>query len=310
MSYSSIRVSTLRGDQHIDFDIYVKINDKHILYLRQGDSFEGDRLKRLKEKKLKKMFILADHEARYRNYLQSNIEAAYDSKSTKSIENRSQIIQGAQQAHAEEVMDNPGDQFAYEQAKSGMSKFFEFLETEQKALAHILKIENMDQSIAHHGVTVASLSQSLAKALGMGDSKMNQLMGLGAMLHDLEHFNSSLVVARPLSQMTEAELKIYKEHPRLGAQKAADKKHFDQLVTQIIMQHEETVDGKGFPQGLVEAKIDPYALVVGCTNFVDRMISFEATPRQEVSKKLLITGLGKYPLGHLKALQGILNQNL
>ena len=32
-----------------------KINEKMILYLRSGDHFDGERLKRLKEKKLKKI---------------------------------------------------------------------------------------------------------------------------------------------------------------------------------------------------------------------------------------------------------------
>ena len=52
MDYVSIRVSTLRGDQKIDFNAYIKINEKMVLYLRRGDSFEGERLLRLKEKKL------------------------------------------------------------------------------------------------------------------------------------------------------------------------------------------------------------------------------------------------------------------
>ena len=52
--FISMRVSTLRGDLKIDFDVYVKINDKMILYIRRGDSFEGPRLKRLREKKTKK----------------------------------------------------------------------------------------------------------------------------------------------------------------------------------------------------------------------------------------------------------------
>ena len=57
MDYVSIRVSTLRGDQKIEFNAYLKINEKMVLYLRQGDSFEGDRLKRLKEKKLRKRLL-------------------------------------------------------------------------------------------------------------------------------------------------------------------------------------------------------------------------------------------------------------
>lgn len=310
MSHSSIRVSTLRGDQKISFDVYVKINEKFILYLREGDSFEGDRLKRLKEKRLKKMFILEDHEELYRNYLQQNIEAAYDSKSNKSLDTRAEIVQGAQQANAEEVMDNPGDQFAYEQAKQGVEKFFEFLDREQAASQHVLRLENVDQNIAHHGVMVATLAQALAKKLGVTDPKQAQLMGLGALLHDLEHFHSSVKIAQPLVNMSEADLKIYREHPRLGAEKAQDKKHFDPLVVKIIMQHEETIDGKGYPNGLVENQIDPLALIVGSANYADRLISFEGVPRAEAHKQLMLKGLGLYPLGHLQALGQVLQSNI
>lgn len=310
MNHTSIRVSTLRGDQKISFNVFVKINEKFILYLREGDSFEGDRLKRLKEKKLKKMFIVEEHEDLYRQYLQQNIEAAYDPNSNKSIETRAEIVQGAQQANAEEVMDDPGNQASYEQAKQGMEKFFDFLEREKEAAQQILKLENLDQNIAHHGVMVATLAQALVKKVGLADAGSIQLMGLAALLHDLEHFHSNIKIAQPLNQMTADELKIYKDHPRLGAERAQDKKHFDPLVTKIIMQHEETSDGKGYPNRLVENQIDPYALVVGCANYADRLISFEGIARTEVAKQVVVSGVGRYPLNYLQSLSQILKSNL
>ena len=69
-----IRVCTLRGDLKIDFDAFVQVAGKHILYLRKGDSFEGERLKRLKAKKLRKMYIRVEEEDLYRAYMNKNIE--------------------------------------------------------------------------------------------------------------------------------------------------------------------------------------------------------------------------------------------
>jgi hypothetical protein len=45
--FTSVRVSTLRGDLRIPFDVYVKVAGKFILYCRSGSSFEGVRLERL-----------------------------------------------------------------------------------------------------------------------------------------------------------------------------------------------------------------------------------------------------------------------
>ena len=228
-----IRVSTLRGDQQIDFNAYVKINEKFILYIKNGDSFEGDRLQRLKTKKLKKMFIEPDSESRYRSYMQKNIEMAYDKGSGKDITTRAEIIQGNQQANAEAVMEDPGNEAAYRETKDAASKFVQFLEQEDQSLASILNIANADQSIAHHGVTVSSLAVSLAKKIKMTDAKQLQLLSLGALLHDFEHFHSGITLNLPVEQMKDADLKIYKQHPLLGAQKVQDKKHFDASVLRV-----------------------------------------------------------------------------
>ncbi|MFN9068336.1 MAG: hypothetical protein ACK5V3_13970, partial [Bdellovibrionales bacterium] len=171
MDYISVRISTLRGDQKISFDTYVKINDKMILYLRKGDSFEGGRLSRLKEKKLKKMFIQPGDEGYYREYMQKNIEMAYDNKSGKDIQTRSEIIQGEQQANTEEVFDRPENVEAYLSAKDTSAKYVQFLMSNHDAVKAVMKIENNDKSISHHGVTVATLSVALASKLGISDPK-------------------------------------------------------------------------------------------------------------------------------------------
>lgn len=304
MDYVSIRVSTLRGDQPIDFDAYVKINEKYILYLRKGDSFEGARLKRLKEKKLKKMFIAQDVEESYRNYLKKNIEVAYDNNSNKSIQTRSEIIQGHQQSNTEMVFENPEDQAAYNETKKSAQEYVQFLMANTDAVTSVLKIENSDKNVAHHGVSVATLSVALAQKLKV-DPKLTPLLTLGALLHDIGHHDSGLNIQRKLSEMSPEDLKLYKTHPTAGATRVQDKKHFDQMVIKIINDHEESLDGKGFPQGLRENQLDPLALIVSAANTFDRMITFENVPRADAAKTLMIERVGAYPLTHLQFLSEI-----
>lgn len=306
MEYVPIRVSTLRGDQKIEFNAYVKINDKYILYLRRGDSFEGARLGRLKEKKVRKIFIAQDEEKGYRDYLTRNIEMAYDSKSTSSLDNRSEIIQGAQQASTEEVMENPESKEAYDYAKDGVAKYIQFLNAEDKAISHILKIDNGDGNIAHHGVTVSTLAVGLAKKLEIVDPKILQLLSLGGLLHDFAHFNSTLNLSRPRKDFTPDELKQYKAHPQEGGARVQDKKHFDQTVINIIAQHEECIDGSGFPAGLLESKIDPLAVIVGSANALDRLITFEGVKKTDAVKTLMLNSVGQYPLKHIQILGDIM----
>lgn len=306
MEFVPIRVSTLRGDQKVDFDAFVKINEKHVLYIRKGDSFEGERLTRLKAKKLKKMFIPAEEEDLYRTYLSRNIEMAYDKKGGKSMQNRAEIIQGSQQANTEAVMENPENELAYAEAKDAAAKFAQFLQQEDQAFASVMNIANVDQNIAHHGVTVSSLSVTLAKHIGMTDPKQTQLLTLGALLHDFDHFHNGVNVARPLSTFSKDELAIYKKHPLSGGQKVQDKKHFDSQVINIITQHEEFINGTGFPAGLAENKLDPLSIIVGTCNALDRMITFEGMERKTAAKELVINSVGRYPLNYLQTLSKII----
>lgn len=308
MSFLPIRVSTLRGDQEINFDAYVKIADRQILYLRKGDSFEGPRLRRLKDKKLKKMYINEEDEGNYRAYLTRNIEMAYDPNSAKSIATRSEIIQGSQQANAEAIFENPDNADAYNKAKDECVRFVEFLMKEDSGLAHIVSLENMDKNIAHHGVTVATLATGIAKRLGMSDPRQMQTLSMGALLHDLEHFHNAIDVARPRDDFSPEEMEVYLKHPTEGARRVSEKRHMDPQVVKIIAQHEERIDGTGFPNNLLENQMDPLSVIVSTANALDRLIAFEGISPKESVKTLTIKSVGSFPLAHIQALGDIMNQ--
>ncbi len=305
--YVSIRVSTLRGDQKIDFNAYIKIDEKWILYLRNGDSFEGSRLDRLKAKKLKKMYILDEEEKKYRDYLSRNIESAYNLQTDKDLKTRTDIIQGAQQNAVEEVFENIDNAIAYTAAKESAGKYVDFLIHNSAAVQSIISIPNSDQNMAHHGVTVSTLAVAIANKLKLFDSAQTQLMALGALLHDFGHLETSLNISRPLKDFSPEELKIYKTHSKIGAEKVATKNHFDKAVIDIIHQHEEKSDGTG-PLGLFENKINPLALVVGAANAIDRSMTFENTPLDQAVKRLMMDEIGKYPIKYIQTLGEILKQ--
>ena len=301
-----IRVSTLRGEINISFNAYIKVAGKFILYCREGDNFEGERLKKLRAKRLKKMYISPEDEEKYRKYMTASIEAAYDKNSDAPIESRAEVVQGAQQAAAEEVMENPKDPVAYDIAKMGTERYVEFILSEDDALKSVLSIENTDHSIAEHGVNVATLAIAVAKELGMDKTHNMELLTLGCLLHDFEHMESGQDVARPVKEFSKEELALYKSHPKTGAEKVIHLKHFDKDVIDIIHEHEELVNGTGFPKGLKEKEINPLALIAGTANAYDRIVSFEGVEPKEALKTLLVAKMGLYPLGHMQALQKVL----
>ncbi len=307
--FVSIRVSTLRGDLKIEFDTYVKVAGKHILYLRKGDSFEGSRLKRLKEKKLRKMYIKAEEESDYRKYMAQNIEMAYSNTPERPIKTRAQIIQGVQQAAAEDIMEDPESQAFYYVAKEGSQKLAQFIENEKKALESLLSIPNQDQSISHHGVTVATIATGLATQLGLSEQIPMNLLVMGCLIHDIEHQHAPAPFTKKITDMTTEETALYELHPYNGASRVKDLGFYDPSVINIILQHEEFIDGSGFPKGALEQDLDPLSLLASTANSYDRLVSFYGMAPKEALKTLLIENMGLHPLTHLQSLQNVLKEN-
>lgn len=304
--FQSIRVNTLRGDIKIPFDVYVRIAGKYIHYCRAGESFEGKRLERLRAKRLKKMYIKPDDTIPYDQYLEQSIDAAYDTKSTKTLEVRAEVIQGFQQAATEEYMENPTSETAYNHVSSSVQRFVEFLEKKPLAALPILKMENIDASITHHSVNVATLTMLMAANSKFKDSSKLHLLGLGCMLHDIDHFTSGVDITRPLSSLSKEELAFYREHPTRGANRMQGVTFIDQIVTNVITQHEECFDGTGYPKGLIDKQIEPVVLLAATANAYDRLVGFQKMAPKEASKTLMIEKLGQLPLEYLQNLNGLL----
>jgi HD-GYP domain-containing protein (c-di-GMP phosphodiesterase class II) len=305
--FTPIRVASLRGDIKTPFDVYIHVAGKYILYLRKGSSFEGVRLNRLKAKKLKKLYVRPEDEIPYRQYLEESIDKAY--KAGPPLEVRAEVIQGFQQAAAEDFMEDPLNEFSYTHVRSSVQRFTEFLQREPDGVRAILTLQNIDHSITHHGVSVAALSIAMTLENELRTGHPLHLMALGCLLHDMEHYFSEFQLEKSLDQLTPKEKETYRLHPTQGAHRLQGAKFLDQLVLNIITQHEEHIDGSGFPKGLFERDMDPLVTISATANAYDRLVCFGGLAPREALKSLLIDKMGAFPLPMLQNLQAILKRH-
>ncbi|MCB0391524.1 MAG: HD domain-containing protein [Bdellovibrionales bacterium] len=310
LNFQPIRVSTLRGERPIPFSAYIKIGDRHILYCRNGDSFEGERLERLKAKKLNRLFILEKDRPKYEKYLRENVDEAFDAHSNKDLLSKVLVIQGHQQAIAEEIMENPEDEQFYIMGVNSGQRFSEFIRKNELALKCLLSIKNEDFSISQHGVNVAALALSITEHFQRPELEFKRLdlLVLGALIHDIGCQGIDLPLQTSRLKFSKEELKNYKCHPQLGIERIRSLQHIDGIVLNIIHEHEEFIDGSGFPQKLVERQIDPYAQIVGVANTYDRLINLENKAPSEALKFMIIDSMGLHPLDMMKALQDALKK--
>jgi HD-GYP domain-containing protein (c-di-GMP phosphodiesterase class II) len=306
--YLPIRVSTLRGDQPIKFDAYVRVAGKYILFCREGDSFENQRLERLKSKKLQRMYIPVEQEGSYAKYMSHNMEKAYDTAAGAPVEIRAQIIQGALQAAVEDLAEDVSNQAFYKALMDSGLRFKEFLQ-EDSALISLLTIHNHEFNIAHHEVNVAALAIAIAEETGFAESHPMLMPHLivGALLHDVEHHHDNLNLSTTSDKLPAAQKSIYDRHAGRGAEKIKQNAFYDSLVATIVIQHEERIDGQG-PEALKEKDLHQAAQIVAVANAFDQYLQYEKIDPKEALRRILIEKMGILSLDVMKSLQNALKK--
>jgi HD-GYP domain-containing protein (c-di-GMP phosphodiesterase class II) len=155
-------------------------------------------------------------------------------------------------------------------------------------------IEANDEYTKGHCERVTSFALKIGQKIGMTAAELNDL-SLAAMLHDIGKLGVPSHILNKPDKLTESEYDIMKSHPRIGARIVSG---ISSLVkaTEIIHQHHERYDGKGYPAGLKEENILLMARVLCISDSYDAMTtrrSYRMIPlSKEAVKTELLNGKG------------------
>jgi putative nucleotidyltransferase with HDIG domain len=128
-----------------------------------------------------------------------------------------------------------------------------------------------DVETENHSRRVASWTKMLARALGIGAKEQHRFY-LGALLHDLGKIGVPDSVLLKPGRLDEAEMKVMKEHPRLGRELLRGIQCLDEVVP-IVLYHHERWDGRGYPEGLSGEDIPLEARIFAVVDTYDAMTS-------------------------------------
>ncbi|MEL3962122.1 HD-GYP domain-containing protein [Lysinibacillus endophyticus] len=129
-----------------------------------------------------------------------------------------------------------------------------------------------DEYIYQHSFQVTLYSLAIAKELGYtyGDLKT---IGMGALLHDVGKMAIPTEILLKPSKLTDEEYETMKKHARFGFDILRNLHTVSLLVAHCAFQHHERLDGSGYPRGLVNDEIHPYAKIIAVADVFDAVTS-------------------------------------
>lgn len=104
-------------------------------------------------------------------------------------------------------------------------------------------------AIHKHVLSVAVISLLIGNEFGYVDSEQT-ILGMGALLHDVGKAVLPGIYEKRYWELDQSEHAIMREHSRLGEKLLSGVMSISEAERQIIIQHHERQDGKGYPFGL------------------------------------------------------------
>ncbi|MBD8028357.1 HD-GYP domain-containing protein [Ureibacillus sp. Re31] len=125
-----------------------------------------------------------------------------------------------------------------------------------------------DEYIFQHSFQVTIYSLAIAKELGYSRNDLKTI-GIGALLHDVGKMLIPSEILFKQSRLTDEEFEIMKQHTRTGFDILRNIHTISLLVAHCAFQHHERIDGSGYPRGLVDSEIHPYAKIIAVADVFD-----------------------------------------
>ncbi|EQD63492.1 response regulator receiver (CheY-like) modulated metal dependent phosphohydrolase, partial [mine drainage metagenome] len=132
-------------------------------------------------------------------------------------------------------------------------------------------IDLRDKDTEGHCRRVVDYSLLMGRNLNFSDEALVRLSH-GALLHDIGKIGVSDTILLKPGPLTDDEWAVMRTHPELGFMMVADVRQLEK-AREIILNHHERFDGKGYPRGLSGETIPLEARVFTIADAFDAMVS-------------------------------------
>jgi len=156
------------------------------------------------------------------------------------------------------------------EAKESTDAIVDSIFRNQDALACMTRLRIKDEYLVEHSLNVSILMTLFAKYLALEREIIEQL-ALGAFLHDIGKVLVPPEILHKPAKLTPQEYEVMKNHVVLGIGVLKESPDMPVLVGEIVAQHHERLDGKGYPLQLNEQQITQYGRMIAIVDSYDAM---------------------------------------
>lgn len=165
------------------------------------------------------------------------------------------------------------------------------------------ELKMSDEYTFKHSVDVATISMILAKQQGMSKKEIYEI-GVAGLLHDIGKTKVPLEILNKPGRLDYNEFEIMKQHSVFGYRMIKDKPDFSEHVALGVLQHHEKINGTGYPMGVNENQISPYAKILSVADIYDALITerpYKQAFSQRDAVEMIMSMTGELDINAMKS---------
>jgi HD-GYP domain-containing protein (c-di-GMP phosphodiesterase class II) len=143
---------------------------------------------------------------------------------------------------------------------------------QEGVLGNVANVLVASRTLYDHSINVSLLSMVLGRRVGLDKGRV-QSLGMGALLHDIGMAQIAPEILNKPDELTQEEREEIERHPRLGHQLLSMANNMPYDALNVVLNHHERFDGKGYPSGLSGSNIPTLARIVRIVDTYDAMTS-------------------------------------
>jgi putative nucleotidyltransferase with HDIG domain len=223
----------------------------------------------LDERGISTLYVEAEHEDAYQQYIEENIKEIVSSGEV-SRKKASKIIYATSRCVMKDVFDSPRSGENIERVERTVEASVTNILKDPDALWDMTSLVGHDYYTYSHCVNVSLfLVAGCKEMLGITDTRVLQEVGLGGMLHDIGKSVIPDSILNKPGKLTDEEFDVIRGHPTQGAELVRENRDLPERAESIILQHHERCDGSGYPAGLTAEKLDEISRLASIVDVYD-----------------------------------------
>lgn len=251
LDYFRVPVNLYHEGDLIEEDLYILYQGQYVLYRLKNLPWKREDGKHLEDFGIQDLYIKCQRQGEHARFLEAHLSRILDQPKIPITE-KAQILYTAASSIVEDIFTSPLSSESLRRSVGTVKHSIDYLSKDRGHFFELMSLASRDFSEYTHALHTATYAITLARQMGLKIFNQISALGIASLLHDVGKVKIDPVLLGKVEPLTESERREVERHPEYGYELVHSLGGIPELSEQIILQHHERPNGKGYPRKTAE----------------------------------------------------------